>query len=417
MKKRVAGIACITLVGIGAVSGCGVQSQPSSTGSASVAPVHLTLGMWASSPAEKTLVQNQVAAFEKQNPNIKVSIQVITGNYLQALQPMLAAHNAPDIFYVDSSYAPTLEASGAIMPLDNYVKQDHVDMSDFRSNLLNAFKWKGHIYGIPKDMNTMALEYNPALLAKAGIKAPPKTWSEFDQDAAKLKAKGIVPLDMPIDVARYYPFIADMGGSYYNEMKDQATFTNKANDAGLTWFMKEMEEKNFVTPQDQGGSWAGIPFAQGKAAMALEGAWLVPSMQQTAPNMKYGIADFPSLHGKDANMLFTVAYEMARTTQHPAEAAKLLFFMTGKQALKMTADSGLAIPSRTSEQGEFLKKYPSYKGFVDGLKAAIPYQFGTLGQNFLDAINNATQQGILKKESAAQVLSQAQQTLNSQMND
>ncbi|WP_284199883.1 extracellular solute-binding protein [Alicyclobacillus sacchari] len=346
-----------------------------------------------------------------------MSIQVITGNYLQALQPMLAAHNAPDIFYVDSSYAPTLEASGAIMPLDSYVKQNHVDLSDFRSNLLKAFTWKGHIYGIPKDMNTMALEYNPALLAKAGIKSPPKTWSEFDQDAIKLKAKGIVPLDMPIDVARYYPFIADMGGSYYNEAKDQATFTNKANDAGLTWFMKEMEEKNFVTPQDQGGSWAGIPFAQGKAAMALEGAWLVPSMQQTAPNLKYGIADFPSLNGKDANMLFTVAYEMSRTTQHPAEAAKLLFFMTGKQALKMTADSGLAIPSRTSEQGEFLKKYPSYKGFVDGLKGAIPYQFGTLGQNFLDAINNATQQGILQKESAAQVLSQAQQTLNSQMND
>lgn len=421
MRKPFLGIAGAAVVAMGAVTACGqAQSAPSNqanVGSASAAPIHLTLGMWASSPAEKQLVERQIALFEKENPNIKVSIQVITGNYLQALQPMLAAHDAPDIFYVDSSYAPTLEASGAIMPLDSFIKQDHVDLSDFQKNLLDAFTWQGHIYGLPKDMNTMALEYNPALLAKAGIQSPPKTFAQFDQDAAKLKAKGIVPLDMPIDVARYYPFIVDMGGSYYNKATNQATFTNKANVAGLTWFMKEMESGNFVTPQDQGGSWAGVPFAEGKAAMALEGAWIVPFMQQTAPKMKYGIADFPSLNGHDANMLFTVAYEMSKYAKNPDAAAKLLFFMTGKEALKMTADSGLAIPSRTSEQGEFLKKYPSYKGFVDGLKGAIPYQFGTLGQNFLDAINNATQQGILKKESAQQVLSQAQQTLASQMND
>ncbi|MCL6441913.1 MAG: ABC transporter substrate-binding protein, partial [Alicyclobacillus sp.] len=379
-------------------------------------PVTLTLGMWSSSPAEATLVKNQVKAFEAKNPNIRVHVQVINGNYLQALQTRLASHTAPDIFYVDSSYAPTLEASGALMPLDSYIKQDGVKLSAYSPALVKAFQWKGTTYGIPKDMNTLALEYNPTLLAKAGISAPPKTWEQFESDAAKLKAKHIAPLSVAIDVARYYPFVLDDGGSYFDANKDQATFTNSKNVAGLNFFLQNMEKGYFVQPSDQGGSWPGVPFSQGKVAFTIEGAWIVPFMQQTAPKMKWGVADFPSLNGKDTNFTYTVSYSMSATTQHPAEAAKLLFFMTGAQALKMTADSGLAIPSLTNEQSYFLKKYPNYKAFVDGVKNAVPYQFGTLGQNFLDAINNATQAGVLKKQSAQTVLQSAQKTLATQSN-
>ncbi|WP_067933226.1 ABC transporter substrate-binding protein [Alicyclobacillus kakegawensis] len=415
--KRYFGAASILLISSGAVIGCG-QGNTSGGNHASNSgeekTVTLKLGMWSSSPAEKQLVEKQVKAFEKKNPNIKVNLQVITGDYLQALQPMLASHTAPDVFYVDSSYAPTLEASGALMPLDKYIKQDHVNTSDFSPALLKAFQWKGVTYGLPKDMNTMALEYNKSMFAKAGIQSPPKTWNEFEQDAAKLKAKGMTPLSMPIDVARYYPFVKDFGGSYYDVNNDKATFTDKANVPGLQFFIDNFKQKNFVQPKDLGGDWAGIPFAQGKVAMVLEGAWLIPFMQQTAPKLDYGVADLPSANGQDYNMTYTVSYSMAKSTQHPDQAAKLLFYLTGPEALKMTAESGLAIPSRTSVQGEFLKKYPNYKAFVDGVKHAVPYQFGTLGQEFVDAINKATEAGILQNQSPANVLSQAKQTLMSQ---
>ncbi|WP_026961429.1 ABC transporter substrate-binding protein [Alicyclobacillus herbarius] len=408
----------ILLVSAGALAGCGTTGNTGATNSAHTASnaqtVTLKLGMWSSSPAEKQLVERQVKAFEKKNPNIKVSLQVITGDYLQALQPMLASHTAPDVFYVDSSYAPTLEASGVLMPLDKYIKEDHVDTSDFSPALLKAFQWKGVTYGLPKDMNTLALEYNKSLFAKAGIQSPPKTWNEFEKDAAKLKAKGITPLSMPIDVARYYPFVKDFGGSYYNENQNKATFTDEANIPGLRFFIDNFKNKNIAQPKDLGGDWAGIPFAQGKVAMVVEGAWLVPFMKQTAPKLDYGVADFPSANGKDFNMTYTVSYSMAKSTKYPEQAAKLLFYLTGTDALKMTAESGLAIPSRKSMQGKFLDKYPTYKAFIDGVNNAVPYQFGTLGQDFVDAINKATEAGILQNESPAEVLSQAKQTLASQ---
>lgn len=404
-------------VSVGLLAGCGANGSSGSKNTAantSNQKVTLKLGMWASSPAEKKLVDNQIAAFEKQNPNIKVKEQVITGNYLQALQPMLASKTAPDIFYVDASYAPTLEDSGVLMPLDDYIKKDNLDTSDFAPAALNAFKWKGATYGLPKDYNTMALEYNKDLFAKAGISSPPKTWDDVIADAQKLKAKGIAPLSMPIDVARYYPLVTEFGGSYYDAANNKVTLTDKANEAGLKFFIDNMKAKNIVAPKDLGGDWAGVPFSQGKVAMALEGAWVLPFMKQSAPNVKFGIADFPSENGKSSNMTYTVSYSMAKSTKYPDAAAKLLFFMTGKDAEKMTGQSGLAIPSRTSQQADFLKGNPDYQAFVDGVKTAVPYQFGTYGQNFVDAINKATEQGVLQGLAPSKVLSQAQQTVDSQ---
>lgn len=416
-KTKRALTALATLVmGTTLLAGC------SSTANNAAAPikkatanVHLTLGMWSSSPAESKLVQNQIKAFEKMNPNVSIGIRVINGNYLQVLQPMLASHTAPDIFYVDSSVAPQLEAAGALMNLNSYIKKDSVNLKDFNPNLLNAFDWKGNYYGLPKDFNTLALESNMSLLAKAGIKTPPTTWAQIQQDAVKLKAKHIAPLSVPIDVARFYPLILDFGGSFYNKGSNVATFLNQKNRAGLGYFMNMAKNGDIVQASNlNGAGWPGQAFAEGKVAMIAEGAWLIPFMQQTAPKMKYTISNFPTINGKSANMIYTVSYSMSATTKHPNTAAKLLFFMTGPQSEKMTAQSGLAMPSRSAEQSFFLKSNPTYKSFVAGLKQAYPYQFGTLGQNFLDAINNATTAGVLKHQTPATVLANATKTLATQ---
>ncbi|WP_067621414.1 extracellular solute-binding protein [Alicyclobacillus acidiphilus] len=423
MKKyQIATVGASIVMAAGIIAGCGTSSQnsnstpsaPSNQAAASVAPVDLSVGIASSGPAETALVNKQVKAFEKLNPNVHVTVIPFNGNELQDLQTEFPAHKAPDIFYVDSSIAQQLEASGAVAPLDSYIKADGIKTSDYTQSLMKGFQWQGKQYGIPKDENSLALESNMTLLKKAGITTPPKTWEEFEKDAAKLKAKGIAPLSMPIDVARYYPFILNGGGSYYNASTNKVTFTNPKNIAGLSFFINNMKKGYIVNPTDLGGSWAGIPFAQGKVAMVAEGAWLLPSMQSTAPKMKFTITDFPTQNGKANNMVYTVAYEMNAQTKNPTEAAKLLFFLTGAQAEKMTAASGLAIPSYIPDQADFLKANPSYKAFVDGTKTGTAYQFGPQGSNFVTAINNATQAGVLKNLSPAKVLSQAQSTFESQ---
>ena len=49
-------------------------------------------------------------------------------------------------------------------------------------------------YGVPFNLGMVGVWYNKSLFEKAGINAPPSTWSEFLADVEKLKSAGITPI-------------------------------------------------------------------------------------------------------------------------------------------------------------------------------------------------------------------------------
>lgn len=59
----------------------------------------------------------------------------------------------------------------------------------------------GKLYGIPLGVNAMGTTYDAAMLKEAGITAIPKnwTWSDLEQIAKRLKAKGKVLDHMRFD--------------------------------------------------------------------------------------------------------------------------------------------------------------------------------------------------------------------------
>ena len=61
---------------------------------------------------EDDLLQQVITEFEKTHPSIKVDYSVINGDYPTAMTARFAAHNPPDVFYVDSSLASDLGAAG-----------------------------------------------------------------------------------------------------------------------------------------------------------------------------------------------------------------------------------------------------------------------------------------------------------------
>ena len=82
-----------------------------------------------------------------------------------------AAHNPPDVFYVDSSVAADVgEAEACSSRSTRYIKASKYDTSKFYPGLLNAFKFGKTIYGFPKDWSPLATEINKSMFAKAGIR-------------------------------------------------------------------------------------------------------------------------------------------------------------------------------------------------------------------------------------------------------
>jgi multiple sugar transport system substrate-binding protein len=312
-------------------------------GTKSTKAVNVSLAGWSSGPDEDALVQQMVDKFNATHPTIHATWSVINGNYTEAMTARFAAHNPPDVFYVDSSVAPGWMGQGVLQSLNSFVKKSKYNTSAFYPSLLKAFERGKTIFGFPKDWSPLAMEINKVDLAKAGGKAP-KTWAELKAFAQKIQAQNLVPNGKPIclsaDWARMLPFVFQNGGSLAN-------LTSPAAVNAASFYTGLVSSGLANTPDKLGGAgWCGQALGQGTAAVIFEGNWLIPYMHTTYPATKYEI--FPMIKNRaGGNLAFTVSYSMAKDSKNKAAAWTLLSWLVGKQGEKLWMSKGLALSPRS----------------------------------------------------------------------
>src|ERR1041384_3255016 len=96
---------------------------------------NVTLSGWSSGPDEDTLLQQVVNTFNSTHPSIHADLAIINGDYGTAITARFAAHNPPDVFYVDSSVAGSWAQQGVLQPLNGYLKSRKYDTSQFFPSL------------------------------------------------------------------------------------------------------------------------------------------------------------------------------------------------------------------------------------------------------------------------------------------
>jgi multiple sugar transport system substrate-binding protein len=280
----------------------------------------VTLSGWSSGADEDNLLQQVVNTFMQTHPSIKVNYSVINGDYSTAMTARFAAHNPPDVFYVDSSLASTWAKQGVLQSLNSYVKSSKYNTKAFFPSLLDTFKVGGQIYGFPKDWSPLAMEINTAMLSKAGIRSAPKTWAQLQTDAQTMVTKGVVnggkPICLSADWARMLPFVFQNKGSLANIQSPAAT-------AAVNFYVGLINKGLAQTPDKLGAGWCGEALGKQSAAFAFEGNWLLPYMKSTYPAVHYGI--FPMIKQKTGgNLAFTVSYSLAKDSPNKQAAWTLL---------------------------------------------------------------------------------------------
>ncbi|KXZ39258.1 carbohydrate ABC transporter substrate-binding protein, CUT1 family [Alkalithermobacter thermoalcaliphilus JW-YL-7 = DSM 7308] len=345
--------------------------------------VTIVLGCWGSSPAETELLDKQIERFEEIYPHIKVEKQVITGDYNQAMQARIASKTEPDVYYLDVFQAPAYISGGVIEPLNDYI--DMEDVKDFEEFLIEGFKKDDNIYALPKDYNSLAIFYNKDMFEQEGIDSI-TTWSELKEAAKSLTKDGVVGMALSADAARFIPFMIQAGGKINDG--DDVVFNTQQAAEGLDFYFSILKDGYAKQPQELGVGWNGDALAQRKAAMVIEGGWMIPFMKEAGPDVNYGIAKLPR-GNQEGNLAFTVGYAMSANSKYKEESAKLINFLTGKEALTMVVESGLAIPSRKSMSKLFAQKYPERSALVEGTVGAKVFQFGANTTKIIDALNKA----------------------------
>ncbi len=353
----------------------------------------VTLSGWSSSPEENDLLTQVVATFSRTHPNIKVDYTIIQGDYPTAMTARFAAHNPPDVFYVDSSKFPEWARQGVLQPLNSYITKGKYNTAAFIPGLLNAFKSGKTIYGFPKDWSPLAMEINLSMLTTAGVKVP-TTWAQLRSVAQKMASSNAVPngkpICLPADWARMLPFI-------FQNKASLATIQSPAAAAAVNFYVGLIKSGLAATPDKLGAGWCGEALGKQTAAIIFEGNWALPYMKSTFSQVRYGA--FPMVKGKTGgNLGFTVSYSMAKDAKNKQAAWTLLSWLTGPVGQKLWISKGLALPSRTD-----LKPVGGRKAFI----AAAPYVHGWGFPNFSDTytlMNNDLQAVIGGSKTTAQML-------------
>jgi ABC-type glycerol-3-phosphate transport system substrate-binding protein len=354
-----------------------------------------------------------IAEFEKQNPDIKVDMQIVPwADQQQKITTAVATGSLPDVSMLGNNVVAQFAASGHLKPLDDYLAEwseaEGTDvLADMYEGDKNYYVIDGKLYGAPVADETRMLYYNTELFQEAGLDpaAPPTTWEEMQTAAEALKSTGAVPWSAPMSkqyitvqtfMSVYLSYGArlfdDQGSCGLNtpEFKDALTYYTGIAKAGLT-----SPDAVNATQDDVGNL-----FSTGQAAMLIEGPGTYTRILNENPELADKIAVAPIPAGPKGAFGFLGGWPLVmwNSTDVPDAAAKWIHFATSPQgALSEIAQTSGILPGRISLASDAPWDEAPYSAFAEQLKNAYPYQYPSdpspkMGQIETAAIQTAVQQ-------------------------
>ena len=392
-----AGLAVVVAaVGAGAISaktgGAGsTQAQKATT---------ISLAHWSSSPVELASLRATIAAFERAYPSINVK-DINLDPYPDGMLARFAARKPPDVFYVDSNVFLDWVTQGVLEPLDPYLKKSKFSTKAFYPRLLSGFKYKGKIYGLPKDWSPLATQVNTSLLAKANV-SPPTTWAQLEAAGKALKAAGQPPICLGIDLARILAFMYQDGGGFLNASRTKAIVNTPANIDAVSTYIGWPKSGIAQTPTQLGMGWCGEALGKEKASIIFEGNWVTGYMHDTFPKVTWKTV--PMVKNKArGNLGFTVSYSLAHDSKHKTEAMTLIKFLGGKTGMRIWSQASGYLPSRSD-----VKPPAGTAVFTAEAPATHPWQFAPKFSTVVDTANSELTAAYEGKETVAQAMAKIQ---------
>jgi multiple sugar transport system substrate-binding protein len=404
-----------TLIGGAAivVSACGgstaTPSAPTATGAApslsgaasappSTAPsdagytgpdATITYSIWGD-PAEIKNQQAVVDAFHVANPKITVKVTVSDWDtYWDKLQTGIAGGDAPDVFAMDGPLFPDYQTRDVLLDLKPFIDRDGYDLGQLADQAVTDFTTPGGQFGLPRDLNVVALYYNKKMFDTAGIPYPDDTWdwAKLVDVATKLTLKGADGKTKQwgfytesTDMENYWSELVWQNGGDIISTDHKTSLVASDQAAGGIQFLQDLIWKHKVMPDASITDALGDAFEQGQAAMESNGSWLVATHQ--AAGLDFGIAPLPKGPAGQATSINPTGAVIYKNSKNPDAAWAFVKYLASPAAqtqlmeLKASLPANKAVlsgPFATSFDGAkvladaiaYARIKPSFKGFND----------------------------------------------------
>ncbi|TAP44906.1 extracellular solute-binding protein [Arthrobacter sp. S39] len=374
--RKVRAVAAAAAVVI-ALSACGAGTDPKSDGG----PVELRFAWWGGDKRAQ-LTQAVIAAFEAENPNIKIKPEFgDSGPYWDRLATQVAANDAPDIIQMDEKYITEYSSRGALLDLSKY----DIDTSKFDEAALKSGTSEDGLTGLAAGINAPVMLANPEVFKAAGVELPDDstwTWEDFARIAAEITAKS--PKGT-YGSAAYGGDEASLGVWLRQNGKSLYTPEHKLGfepgDIAQWWaFLKQLREKEAVPTASEVVEAEAATLDQSGVATGTNGfafRWSnqLPALEKAAGG-DLAILRFPSKTGEaaDTQLWYKTSqfWSASSRTKHPQETARFINFLANdvKAGEILLADRGVNPNSdlRAATESKLTSADSKVVKFIDQIK-------------------------------------------------
>lgn len=393
----------LTVIGAGGLVACGGSSaapasQTSTPGAAAAqagGKAKLTFVVDTINEGHVKVRDQWARDFQKQHPNVTVDHQAVPTDYTTKIQTLFAGGTPPDVYRYLQEVTPvvTVAKKNLHVSLDEMIAADKYDLSDFRPEALELYRWDGKLYALPRDFGHQNVFYNSNLFKAAGLEPPSSDWGDKDftfdrflEMAQKLtKKKGNRTEQWGFLVNRdWRPWASWVysNGAAVAKKNDQGLATEIAltdpNAVEALQFLQDLIYKYKVAPgPDIESETGGFElFASGRVAMMINNPSSL-NLYRTIEAFEWDVAALPI--GKTERRGTGgggTGWAISKDTRYPEEAWEFLKLISSREAELDEVRVGATTPARVSvvESKEFQdpSKPPAHsKAFAQAQKYVV----------------------------------------------
>lgn len=378
---------------------------------ASAKTVEIRVAWWGDT-TRNLLYEKILDRFEAAHPDIKTIREPLSWNdYWQKLTVQSASGGAPDFMGMHPQYANDYLRRGVVEPLDQYIEEGIIDVSNIPQGAINTGVVDGVVYMLPMGLTGQSFFVNKTMLEELGLELPDfNNWTWDDLKSLGLEARKALDAagkrnvwlvdDNSTNLQLFRYWVRQNGNELYTESGDLAVSVEQV--AAWWSYWKDLRD-NGVTPDAATSVEYGTAtlenslIAKRKVAMRAVPANQFTLYVDAMPDCELIIARNPSkvdgMVGEYVEGAHFAIY--SRTTPEKKQAAAKLmdFWLNSKEAWELFGlDQGVAANTEMaayvrSNVDEVQREVMEYVEMITNLASySIPTTYPPIGGSEVDSL-------------------------------